>query len=462
MKTINLELFLVLDTAPIRLCMKAMDLNKNGIVFITNDLKKQKVIGLATDGDIRDALLKGASLEDKIEKYYNKKFTWFDVTTPREEILKNLDSNIKVIPILNKNQTLFDIASRDYLPLLNEKKIYARSKAPARITFGGGGSDLTHFFIKDKGAVINATISIFSHALLKQRNDKRIFIRSHDLETDWSFDDIDEVFSIVDTKFNLFQSLLKAIKPTYGFELLVYSDFPNGSGLGGSSAVSAAVIGCFNEFRIDKWDLHEMAELAFQAERLHMDISGGWQDQYATVFGGVNFIEFQKDKNHVHSLKISKNIMLEIEENLLLFKLPKGRSIDGDSIHEDQKESMKNKEINTRVRKAVNLCYSMKEQLIRGDLKDFGSSLDTAWSLKSKFSTKISNSEIDSLYEYAIQNGALGGKLLGAGGGGYFLFYVNPMDKHVFKKAMQERDLEATDFLFVENGMQSWTIRDKD
>tara|TARA_B100000767_G_scaffold271933_1_gene298592 strand:- start:1362 stop:2741 length:1380 start_codon:yes stop_codon:yes gene_type:complete len=458
----NPELFLVIPSSSIRDCMELIDLNKNGIVFIANDIKKGTIVGVATDGDIRDALLNNASLDDAIENHYNKDFIWFDMKTSREEILKNLDNNIKVIPILRDDKTLFDIASKEHLPLQNEQKIYARSKAPARITFGGGGSDLTHFFVKNKGAVINATISIYSHAFLKKRNDKKIIIKSLDLDQDWEASNLDEALQNDNNDFNLFKSLLNAIKPNYGFELFIHSDFPKGSGLGGSSVVSAAVIGCFNEFRVDKWDLHDMAEIAFQAERLHMNISGGWQDQYATVFGGINFIEFTKNKNHIHSLKISKNILLELEENLMLFKLPQSRSIEGDSIHIDQKEAMKSEDVNTRVKKAVDLCYSMKDQLIRGNLSDFGSSLDTAWKLKRKFSNKISSEEIDSIYNYAINNGALGGKLLGAGGGGFFLFYTKPLDKHRFIKAMKKKDLILTDFLFVEDGMRSWTIRDKD
>jgi len=458
----NPELFLATPSSSIRDCMELIDLNTNGIVFITNDVKKGTIIGVATDGDIRDALLKNALLDDLIENYYNKDFIWFDIKTPREEILKNLDNNIKVIPILQDDKTLFDIATKEHLPLQNEQKIYARAKAPARITFGGGGSDLTHFFVKNNGAVINATISIYCHAFLKKRNDKKIIIKSLDLDQEWEISNLDEALQNDNNDFNLFKSLLNAIKPNYGFELFIHSDFPKGSGLGGSSVVSAAVIGCFNEFRVDKWDLHDMAEIAFQAERLHMNISGGWQDQYATVFGGINFIEFTKNKNHIHSLKISKNILLELEENLLLFKLPQSRAIEGDLIHIDQKEAMKSEDVNTRVKKAVDLCYLMKDQLIRGNLSDFGSSLDTAWKLKRKFSNKISSEEIDSIYNYAINNGALGGKLLGAGGGGFFLFYIKPLDKHRFIKAMKKKDLTYTDFLFVKNGMSSWTIRDKD
>lgn len=458
----NQKLFMTSVFSSIRDCMELMDRNKHGIVFIFDNLETCKIIGVLSDGDVRDALLKDASIDDCVEKYYNKNFVWFEKKTPREKILRSLDNNIKVAPILNEDKTLFDIATRDYLPLQDEKKIYARAKAPARITFGGGGSDLTHFFIKDNGAVINATISIYSHAFLKKRQDSVIIIKSLDLDEEWEMSNLEEALSNSDIKFNLFKSLLNAIKPSYGFELYIYSDFPKGSGLGGSSVVSAAVIGCFNEFRADKWDSHDIAEIAFQAERLHMNIAGGWQDQYATVFGGINFIEFKKDRNHIHSLKLSDKVLCELEENLLLFKLPKSREVEGDSIHQHQKESMKSKDVNSSVKNAVKLCYTMKDQLLRGNLTDFGYSLNKAWKLKRKFSSKISNKEIDSFYAYAIKNGALGGKLLGAGGGGFFIFYVKPLDKHFFIKKMKKINLEVTDYLFIKDGMKSWTMREKD
>ena len=162
-----------------------------------------------------------------------------------------------------------------------------------------GGSDLTHYFVDEGGAVINTTISLFSHATLRLRNDKQVIVHSRDLRDSLHASNLQEVFSHKG-KFGLLQALLKTVHPDFGFELYLHSDFPMNSGLGGSAVVSAAVLGCFNQFRQDRWDLHELAELAFQAERLYQGVSGGWQDQYATVFGGFNFMEFRMDQNIVH------------------------------------------------------------------------------------------------------------------------------------------------------------------
>ena len=177
-----------------------------------------------------------------------------------------------------------------------------------RISFAGGGSDLTHYFMSDVGSVLNATISLYAHATLRPRDDRKVTISSLDLKDTIEASDL-ETFLACSDKFDLFRGLLQLIKPNFGFDLYVRCDFPQGSGLGGSSAVLAAILGCFNEFRSDKWNEYELAELAFQSERIILDISGGWQDQYATVFGGFNFMEFKREQNIIHSLRLNKNII---------------------------------------------------------------------------------------------------------------------------------------------------------
>lgn len=455
----NINHFQLPVSSSIRDCLEAISENKHGIIFIHDLSKVKKIIGVLTDGDIRDCLLKGAKIDDKIKKHINKDFVYAEIDSPREEILKRLDTHIKVIPILKKNKSLNDIANRDYIPNPSEKSIFVRSRAPARITFGGGGSDLTYFFTKEKGAVINATISIYSHALLSLRNDSKIIVNSLDFNKKWTSNNLESALKIKDKSFGLFKSLFMAINPDHGFELTVYSDFPKESGLGGSSVVYAAIIGCFNELRVDKWDSYDISEIAFQAERLHMKVAGGWQDQYATVFGGFNFIEFNKKNNSVHNLNIPKKIILEMEENLLLFEIPKKRIASGGDIHRNQKKTMETKKTNSKMKEAVNLCYEIKEQLLRGNLEMFGKSLDKAWRLKRTFSKKISNKNIDAIYEHAIKNGAIGGKLMGAGGGGFFLFYVNPFLRSQLITAMNKKGLKNTNFSFDKEGMQSWTIR---
>ena len=159
--------------------------------------------------------------------------------------------------------------------------------------------------------------------------------------------------------FGLIQSLLHVVQPKYGFELSLNSDFPLGSGLGGSATISAVVLGCFNMLRKDKWNQHELAEIAFQAERLHLGIAGGWQDQYAAVFGGFNFIEFQQEENIVSPIRLQSEIVSELEESLVLCDT--GIDHHSGNIHDHQKQTMKSGSIQKLVKKNVELTYSARK-----------------------------------------------------------------------------------------------------
>lgn len=452
----NLDIFLVSKKAPLREALEKISANNHGFIVIADD--NGSVIGVATDGDIRKRLIEGMSTEDLIGRFANEDFVWADSATPREILLKQLDHHIRAIPLLDTNRKLTGVVSRSHLPVQKEEPIYARARSPVRISFGGGGSDLTHYFAGKTGAVINTTISLYSHATMRVRQDKKIVIHSRDLGQSIEADSLGELLQ-QDGRFGLIQALLKAIHPEFGFELYLYSDFPMNSGLGGSAVVSASILGCFNQFRQDKWDLHELAELAFQAERLYLGVAGGWQDQYATVFGGSNFMEFSMDQNIVHPLRIHSDITLELEESLVLCDT--GIPHESGEIHQDQHQHMKKTEVEQMVRSNVDLTYRMRNHLLRGRLLQFGQSMHEAWELKRQFSSKISNECLDRIYTNALANGAIGGKLLGAGGGGFFLFYAPPFQRHMLTEHLESEGLRVQPFRFEQDGLRAWSARER-
>lgn len=452
---IKLENFRVKETASLNEVLKLIELNQHGVAFTVNS--DAKVTGTVTDGDIRRKLIDSASLSDSVEICVNKDFVWVDENASRELLLKQLDHHIRVIPIINKDKQLVDLISRDYLPIQREEQIYARARSPVRVSFGGGGSDLTHYFSGQNGAVINATISLYSHATLRKRKDSKIFIYSQDLNDELRVDCYRELLQ-VKGKFGLLQALLKTIHPDFGFDLYINSDFPMSSGLGGSAVVSAAVLGCFNQFRQDKWDQHDLAELAFQAERLYLGVSGGWQDQYATVFGGFNFMEFTMEQNVVHPLRVQQETLLELEESLVLCDTQKAH--DSGEIHNDQRKKMENQSVYDKVQTNVDLTYRIRNCLLRGKLIEFGRCLHEAWLCKRQLSDKITNDGLDAVYELALSNGAIGGKLLGAGGGGFFLFYVPPFAKYKLIAALENNGQKVCPFRFEPNGLQAWSVRE--
>lgn len=452
----KIENFVIRGSAPIQQALQAIDQNKHGIVFVSCD--GDTVKGAATDGDIRRHLISGGSVSDPLSLCTNKNFYWESAGTAREVLLKKLDSRIKVIPLLNDRGELIDIFSRDLAPAAIEGSVYARARAPVRISFAGGGSDLTRYFsLNSDGAVINATISVFSHALLKLRQDKKIIVKSLDLNETLEADNLQQALASPG-KLGLIQAVLKLINPEFGFELYLNSDFPLKSGLGGSAVVSAVILGCFNQFRRDHWDLYELAELAYQAERHHLGISGGWQDQYATVFGGINFMEFRMEQNLVHPLRIHPETILELEESLVLCDT--GIPHESGDIQADQERQMTQATVRQHVESNVLLSYQMRNELLKGRLREFGKLLDHAWQHKKQVSQKVSNVNLDSLYDRALSHGALGGKLLGAGGGGFFLFFVPPYDKHKLLSYLKSTGLNPQSFRFEADGLKAWKARE--
>ena len=452
---IDVAKFLIDETCTLSDVLKVIEYNQYGVAFAID--KHKKVVGVVTDGDIRRKIIDCARLTDSVEVCLNRTFIWADEETSRELLLKQLDHHIRVIPILNKHKQLVDLVSRDYLPIKQEEQIYARARSPVRVSFGGGGSDLTHYFSDESGAVINTTISLYSHATLRKRKDSKIAIYSQDLNDTLRVDNLQELLKSKG-KFGLFQALLRTIHPDFGFDLYLHSDFPMQSGLGGSAVVAAAVLGCFNQFRQDKWDQHELAQLSFQAKRLYLGVARGWQDKYATVFGGFNFMEFSMEQNIVHPLRVQHEIQLELEESLVLCDTQIAH--DSGEIHNHQRQNMEKHSVRNKIQSNVELTYRMRNNLLRGQLIEFGRCLHEAWMYKRQFSDRISNDSLDSVYALALNSGAIGGKLLGAGGGGFFLFFVPPFAKHKLIGALEENGYGVRPLRFEPNGLQAWSVRE--
>jgi D-glycero-alpha-D-manno-heptose-7-phosphate kinase len=451
----KLEIFQISENASLREALEKINKNKHGLILAVN--KSRAVIGLATDGDIREKILQGFTLEDPIKSCMNTNFLWADENASRELLLKQLDTSIRSIPILDSRKKLVGLINKDHLPIQGQEKIYARSRAPVRISFGGGGSDLTHYFFETTGAVINTTISLYTHATLRVREDSHIFVYSQDLKSEINGENLQD-FLQKDGSFGLIQSIVRTIHPEFGFDLYLHSDYPMNSGLGGSAVVAAAILGCFNQLRQDKWDLHELAELAFQAERLYLGVAGGWQDQYATVFGGFNFMEFSMDQNIVHPLRIHPDILVELEESLLLCDT--GTTHDSGNIQQHQIKKLANAETRKNVEANVEISYQMRNELLRGQLLQFGQSLDQVWQYKRSISEMVSSRKLDEVYQGARKHGAIGGKLLGAGGGGFFLFYVPPFRKYELIDYLDDKELKVRPFRFDPVGLRAWSVRE--
>ena len=327
-----------------------------------------------------------------------------------------------------------------------------------RVSFAGGGTDVPPFPEKEGGCVLNATINKYAYGTLRPRKDGQISIESVDFGMSINYNvDQDLVY---DGKLDLVKAAIKKLggQESTGFDLFLHSDAPPGTGLGSSSAMMVALVGLLKEFKNMPLTDYEIAHLAYLIERKELGIKGGLQDQYAATFGGFNFIEFLKDRVIVNPLKISQDVINELEHNLLLCYT--GGTRLSARIIEDQVSRYEREEEETLqgLRELKRITIEMKNALLRRRLNEFGELLHYAWENKKKLSSKITNPHIEEMYEEARKAGALGGKISGAGGGGYLLLYCSFEKKHKVEERLRKMGGTITDFAFDSYGLQTWRV----
>lgn len=331
-----------------------------------------------------------------------------------------------------------------------------RSKAPLRVSFAGGGTDVPPYPEEKGGVVLTSTINRFAYATLREREDEEIFVNSLDYSLSVNFNLGESI--VFDGKLDLVAGVInRFLKSTKkGFELHLHSDAPPGSGLGSSSAMVVALVGVLNEYCNLALTDYEIANLAIEIERKDLGIKGGLQDQYAATFGGFNFIEFYKNHSVVNPLRIKNSAVYELQYNLLLAytKMPRlSSNIIDDQVNRYKRKMKRSIEALDALK---NITIEMKNLLLRNKIDEFGSMLHEEWKLKKMMSNKISNDFVDDIYETALQMGALGGKLSGAGGGGYMILYCANNSKHKIANAIREKGCEIQEFDFEFQGLQTW------
>lgn len=330
-----------------------------------------------------------------------------------------------------------------------------RAKAPLRVSFGGGGTDLAAYFERHGGAVISATINKYAYGTLQPREGRGITIKSVDFDLVARFEDA-EVMRY-DGNLDLAKAVVKNFHPDQALDLFLHSEAPPGSGLGSSSTLVVALIGLFKHWKGLAMTDYEVAELAYHLEREDLGIAGGKQDQYAATFGGFNFIEFTRDTTVVNPLKIKRSVLNELEYRTLLVYT--GRTRLSANIIQEQNARTRSGENLEALHATKQLALEMKTALLQGKLDRLGELLHEGWEQKRHFASRISSPEIEKLYEVARQHGALGGKVLGAGGGGFMMLYCDFERKHEVAREIERLGGRPSGVAFEPEGLQTWDVR---
>ena len=434
----------------LRTALKKIEANTKGIILVLNN---DKVIGVITDGDVRRLILDAKyDLDVLVSEVCNKNFVYALDTDPEEKVISTFSDQVKFLPIVNQKRKLIDIQFDD---VLHHRRASSRvcARAPARITFGGGGSDKYDYFKNEKGLCINAAIKKYAFCtLITGAETTGVKIISVDYNACWTFANTKELFDNSDPRLLIYQTVLSFLRFDSPIEIVTHCDFPVGSGLGGSSSLVVAMLSAFGKLRGTNISKRQIAKDAYKLERLAMKVSGGWQDQYAASVGGVNAIFFAAERHDVHNIRLSSNVLYELEETLYLCFT--GITHDSDEIHLsiDLTENIKRQ----KMKETVRLADEMLRALIDDDLSKFDSNMNENWELKKQYSSKITNSLLDQKLILLQNAGASAVKLLGAGGGGYILARV-PVEQHrKFFLVCKNNEIYPERILFDHEGAKSW------
>ncbi|MFY8128104.1 MAG: dehydrogenase [Chitinophagaceae bacterium] len=335
-----------------------------------------------------------------------------------------------------------------------------KAKAPLRLGLAGGGTDVSPYSNLYGGAIINATISLYAHCTITTTNSDAIVIKAHHTTQVFCYNNTKEL--PINGCLDLAKGVYNCLQKDYdflhnGLEISTNVDAPIGSGLGTSSTLVVAILGAFNEMLNLKLDKHKLAAYAFKIEREYLKFAGGKQDQYTAVFGGLNFMQFFEDNSViVEKITISEKSLETLQHNLLLYYTQSTR--DSGLIIEEQQQNVLQQKASSieAMHQLKKQAFEMKSIFCNDDIDSIGKILDFGYKHKQQMASNITNETINYIYATALKAGATGGKISGAGGGGFMFFYCPNNTKAAVEKALQQLGGNIQNYSFVQQGLTSW------
>jgi D-glycero-alpha-D-manno-heptose-7-phosphate kinase len=337
-----------------------------------------------------------------------------------------------------------------------------RSKAPLRLGLAGGGTDVSPYSDIYGGAILNATINMYAYASIEPTTDGKIIFEMPDLNVTEEHNSAMELPT--DGPFILHKGIYNRIVREFthepmSFRMATHVDVPPGSGLGTSSTLVVSILGAFVEWFKLPLGEYDIAHLAYCIERSDLNMAGGKQDQYAATFGGINFMEFYKeDKVIVNPLRIRQRFQDELAHNLLLYYTKTSRQ-SAKIIEAQTKNVLDKNEISIdAMHRLKEQSIWMKEAILKGEIDEMGKILDFGWKYKKLMTKGITNTLLDDIYNAAIEAGATGGKVSGAGGGGFMSFYCPGISRYKVEHALTAFGGQVKRYEFTNEGLKTWTM----
>jgi D-glycero-alpha-D-manno-heptose-7-phosphate kinase len=324
-----------------------------------------------------------------------------------------------------------------------------------RISFAGGGTDLPAYFGQYGGAVLSTAINKYFYTILGRRSDDRIQVISSDLRVFGNWGDVAGM-ATDGSELEIPLAVLKYLESKIAVDLFLASEIPPGTGLGSSASVCVNILKAVTTYINKPLAKYDLAETAFHIARNVIRRHVGKQDEYAAAFGGLNFITFHKDgTTEVEPLHLEDAILQELQSNLMLFFT--GAAHHSWSILQEQEDSTRDHSgpATEALHEVYRLAEQMRRVLCAGDLAAFGALLHEGWEAKKQISKRISNERINLLYDIAREHGAVGGKITGAGGGGFLLLYCEAPHQAAVRSALAEQGIREMAFGFDFQGAQT-------
>lgn len=429
--------------------MRLIDENKvRGIVVID---KHGSCKGVVTDGDIRRFILNGGSPEVLVGSIVKKERFSVSEDWRDEIILSGFAAGYDLIPVLDNDRVVIDVVTRENFE--NRKKIVAFARTPCRVSFGGGGTDRSDYFLsEDQGFVLNAALRKYANASISPSEHNYCYT-SYDLDVDIKCTTWRHFIETLSGKAPLVAAVLEKVGVVRPFSLVTWSEVPLGSGLGGSSAMASSILAATYQFLgISRTKMEIIAD-AYHVERFYLNNAGGWQDQYAVVFGGFNTLSFKMDRILRQGINFSTDVSAYLESSLILvptgvYGRNSGQITENNCAKFSSEESMK---------QVYELGVRAFEAISGSRLDDLGKIFEQSWKLKTTASNDATLPKLNDLYDLVCKENVFGGRLLGAGGGGYFMFVVDPVYRASVINNLVQRSIFAEPVYFDEGGLVSWT-----